>query len=175
MVFSLVGFMRQNLDFRRYDHDEYLKLAKKSIRRSKLLAQQNKLLTDAHVDAESTSVLEEEDLETLEGLSMSEVSHDKLDLSDENFNDLTVNKSMQAPGITSDQTADSSSTISKASSESSSSESSSESSDSDSSDSDNETVKKASSADGVVEEVNSDNIKESSELQHDSSDKSENK
>jgi len=174
MVFSLVGFIRQNLDFRRYDYDEYLKLAKKSIRRSKRLAQRNKLLTDAHVDAENTSVLEEEELETLEGLSMSEVSHDKLDLSEQNY-DSTVNKSVQAPGITSDQTVDSSSTASKASSESLSSESSSESSsDSESSDSDNETVKKASSPDDVVEEVNSDKIKESSELR-DSSDKSENK
>ena len=166
--------MRQNLDFRRYDYDEYLKLAKKSIRRSKRLAKQNKLLTDAHVDAENTSVLEEEELETLEGLSMLEVSHDKLDLSEQNFNDSTVNKSVQAPGITSDQTVDSSSTVSKASSESSSSESSSESSDSESSDSDNETVKKASPPDDVIEEVNSDKIKESSELR-DSSDKSENK
>jgi hypothetical protein len=76
---------------------------------------------------------------------------------------------MQSPGITSDQTVDSSSTASEASSESSSSESS----DSESSDSDNEMVKKASSADDVIE-ANSDKIKESSELRG-SSDKSENK
>ena len=161
--------MRQNLDFRHYDSAEYLKLAKKSMRRSKRLAHQNKQFTDAHVDTENTSLLEEEDLETMEGLSMSEVSHDKLDLSEQNFNDSTVSKSMQSPGITSDQTVDSSSTASEASSESSSSESS----DSESSDSDNEMVKKASSADDIIE-ANSDKIKESSELRG-SSDKSENK
>jgi hypothetical protein len=72
--------MRQNLDFRRYDSVEYLKLAKKSMRRLKQLAHQNKQFTDAHVDTGNTSLLEEEGLETMEVLSMSEVSHDKLDL-----------------------------------------------------------------------------------------------